>query len=77
MIYRGHVKNGMVVLDDDIQLPDGTQVNVEPVETTTSPVEAEIPTLYERLKDIVGIATDLPEDFAAQHDHYIHGARKR
>ena len=77
MIYRGHVRDGIVVLDDDVRLPEGAPVNVEPVETAVSPDEAELPTLYERLKEVVGKATGLPEDFAAQHDHYIHGARKR
>ncbi|MBX9789980.1 MAG: hypothetical protein K2Y37_13765 [Pirellulales bacterium] len=30
-------------------------------------------TLYEHLKSVIGIVTDLPPDFAKQHDHYIHG----
>ena len=29
------------------------------------------------LLKLAGIARDLPEDFAAQHDHYIHGTPKR
>jgi hypothetical protein len=53
-------------------LPEGTRVKVvaEPAE-----VEAK-PTLLSLLK-LAGIARDLPEDFAAQHDHYIHGTPKR
>jgi hypothetical protein len=34
-------------------------------------------TLAETLLSIAGTVHDLPPDFAAQHDHYIHGASKR
>jgi hypothetical protein len=34
-------------------------------------------TLAATLAPLAGTITDLPPDFAAQHDHYIHGARKR
>jgi hypothetical protein len=77
MIYRGHVKDGTVVLHDDARLPDGTEVNIEPVEAAASVAEPELPTLYERFKDVIGMATGLPPDFAEQHDHYIHGTPKR
>ncbi len=71
MIYRGHVKDGLVVLDAEIRLPDGTEVIVEPV---ASPGK---PTLAEQLGDLIGSVPDLPPDMAAQHDHYLHGAPKR
>ena len=29
MTYRGHVKNGQILLDRPVQLPEGTAVNVE------------------------------------------------
>ena len=29
MTYRGHVKNGQIQLDQPVQLPEGTDVNVE------------------------------------------------
>jgi hypothetical protein len=32
MIYRGKVKGGVVVLEPGVQLPDGTDVSVEPLE---------------------------------------------
>jgi hypothetical protein len=31
MTYRGHVENGVVLLDDPVRLPDGTEVSVRPV----------------------------------------------
>ena len=73
MTMRGHVKNGGVVLDQPLGLPDGTDVEVD-----VRPVEAEDEgaTLYERLKDVIGIAPGLPQDMAENHDHYIHGTPK-
>jgi hypothetical protein len=32
MIYHGTVKAGVIELDDDAELPDGTPVKVEPLE---------------------------------------------
>jgi len=65
------MENGVVVLDEPASLPDGAKVRVEPEEP------ARPQTLAERLKDVAGILTGLPSDFAAQHDHYIHGTPKR
>ena len=31
MTYRGHIKNGVAVLDTDVSLPDGTPVRIEVV----------------------------------------------
>jgi hypothetical protein len=36
MIYRGTVKGGVVILDADAVLPEGTSVNVEPVSAQAS-----------------------------------------
>ena len=68
MTFRGHVENGVVVLDEPGAIPEGTQVQVE---ATSRPTHAEM------LKDFIGCASDLPEDMADNHDHYLHGARKR
>ena len=73
MTMRGHIKNGTVVLDEPVKLPDGMGVEVE-VRPMPEPTEA--PTLYERLRDVIGIAEGLPEDMAENHDHYIHGTPK-
>ncbi len=68
-----------IVENDTIKLPvhvpDGTLVEI------TLPAESAVtddgPTLYDALKDIIGKAEGLPADFAAEHDHYIHGTPKR
>jgi len=69
-MLEGHVAGGVIVLDSEAALPEGTRVRIEPIEVTR-------PTLAERFADVIGKATDLPEDMAAQHDHYIHGTPKR
>ena len=73
MTVRGHIRNGTVVLDEPVKLPDGTSVEVDVRELTGAD---ETPTLYERLADVIGIAPGLPTDMAENHDHYIHGTPK-
>jgi hypothetical protein len=70
MTYRGHIENGLVVFDEQVALPEGTQVRVEPLPKRR-------PTLAERFKDVIGSVSDLPADMAENHDHYIHGTPKR
>jgi hypothetical protein len=77
MTYRGQVKNGQIVLDDNVVLPEGTTVTVAPEVFTPSAAEPEGRTLYERFENVIGKAKDLPADFAEQHDHYIHGAPRK
>jgi hypothetical protein len=72
MTYRGHIKNGMVVLDSLASLPEGAEVEVRCIEE-----DENIPTLYERLKDMIGIADGLPSDSSINHDHYLYGAPKK
>jgi hypothetical protein len=71
MVYKGHIEHGSIVLDEPADLPEGAEVTVDIDDKTP------IPTLYERLKDIIGVIDDMPEDMAQQHDHYIHGTPKR
>ncbi|MEK7685860.1 MAG: hypothetical protein AAB466_10605 [Verrucomicrobiota bacterium] len=72
MTYLGKVTQGVVVLPPDAVLPDGTEVRIEPLKTTEGGK-----TFYERYSEFVGVCHDLPEDFAENHDHYIHGTPKR
>jgi len=75
MIYRGKLKGGVVVLDEQVDLPDGTEVRVEPV--LEQQPQQRPKTLAERFAKSIGAAPDLPVDMAAQHDHYLHGMPKR
>lgn len=71
MSYVGEIKNGVVVLEQGNRIPEGTRVRVEIVE------DQRRLTLAERLKDVIGVVEGLPPDFAENHDHYLHGQRKK
>jgi len=79
MVYRGQVKNGVVVVKGRVRLEEGAEVTVRPVR---KPVRAARKkkrpmTLYERLKPIIGKAKGLPPDAAVNIDHYLYGLPKR
>lgn len=77
MTYKGHVENGVIVLDTPDVLPEGVSVNIRvELEETLQEPEKTSP-FYEGIKEFIGIFDDLPPDFAANHDHYIHGTEKR
>ena len=71
MTYRGHVENGLVVLDDPVTLPNGASVQVDLVEEEAGA------TLYERLKSVIGKAQGLPPDASQNVDHYLYGQPKQ
>ena len=77
MPSRGHIQNGAVVPEGQFPRPDGTPVVVDAVSDRSGSHPREIPTLYERLKDFIGIADDLPADLAENHDHYLLGRPKK
>jgi hypothetical protein len=66
----GHVKNGVVVFDEPVTLPEGTRVRIEVLP------EPARKTLAERYQNVIGVAVDLPEDMAKNHDHYLHGTAR-
>lgn len=68
MSYDGVVVGGRVEFAGPVPLPDGTPVRVEPVPADDATV---IPPLRERLRNVIGKATGLPADAAANHDRYI------
>ena len=81
MTVDGHVEDGHIVLDAPVPLQEGMKVRVEIVasEAIEKPAqnEAELPSLYERMKPFIGSVKGLPADFAINHDHYLHGQPKR
>ncbi len=79
MVYRGHVKGGVVVFDSPVTLPDGAEVRVEllPAEAEGPLLDEQGRTLGQKLMKYAGRAVGLPEDAAGQHDHYLYGTPKR
>lgn len=78
MTCTGHVRNGTIVLDEPLRLPEGSAVVIEVRDADTSPnISDQLPpTVFERLKPIVGAAKGLPEDAASNADHYLYGHPK-
>ena len=77
MTFRGHVSNGVVILDGAPILPDGLCVTVAIIEEPSVDAGDVIPTLHERLQPLVGRANGLPGDASVNLDHYLYGAPKQ
>ena len=71
MIYQGRVRNGVVVLEEGVKLPDGTVVKVETVNSRESGGGDD--RLY-RLGELA-VPTGIP-DLALNIDHYLYGHPK-
>lgn len=78
MVYRGYIKGGRIELDEQVRLPDGApvEVTINP-QSPADPEDKLGPTLYERLKPVIGIAKGLPPDASSNVDHYLYGHPKR
>jgi hypothetical protein len=83
MLLEGTVINGTIVLDGNERLPEGARVEVAvkaqqfAATATTQEHPKAASQLAEGLMKLAGTAVGLPEDMAAQHDHYLHGTPKR
>lgn len=70
MTYKGHIRNGMVVLDANVALPEGAEVTIE----VASPAQPK--TLGDHLQGVIGKAKDVPPDASVQKAHYLYGRPK-
>ena len=77
MSYKGTVAGGVIVLDAKAKLPDGTKVEVHPVKKPVRSSNLSPRARLAKLDRIIAQMPPLPADFAAEHDHYIHGTPKR
>ena len=66
------VENGTIKLP--VSVPDGTRVEIVLPDSDVSPQKAADPLAW--MLKYAG-CVDGPADFAAEHDHYIHGTPKR
>ena len=69
----------MVVLDEPADLPEGTEVEVHPVDRSGKSTQAEecASTLYDVLEPVIGKAKGLPPDASRNVDHYLYGLPKK
>ncbi|MFL5339549.1 MAG: hypothetical protein ACJ8F7_05210 [Gemmataceae bacterium] len=82
MSLEGTIVNGRVELDEAANLPEGARVRGELLPESrpaAEPVADDKPLspLAQRLLSPADRAAGLPPDKARNHDHYIHGTRKR
>ena len=71
--YTGRVQNGVVVFDEGISpLPEGTRLQLQPID-----MEKALEDLSKSLLELAGTVEGLPEDYAENLDHYLHGQPKR
>ena len=71
MTYKGRIKDGVIVLDNNVSLPEGTEVDVQPAGTAA---RSEV---WDNLLKLAGKAQGLPEDAAKNIDHYLYGNPKK
>ena len=74
MVYKGHVENGMVILDEPADMQEGTPVLIEVADKRAHGLRR---SLAERMCNVIGKAQNLPEDAAEHHDDYLYGTRKK
>jgi len=71
MDLEGVVHRGVIVPDKADELPEGTRVRISVA------VEQPAQPFGQRYAQFKGAVADLPEDLAAQHEHYRLAAPKR
>jgi hypothetical protein len=72
MTYKGTVKNGVVVLPPEVELPEGAEVDVTPREVVVG--DDPFLALVEKLAKP---RPHLPADYALNHGHYVRGEPKK
>ena len=75
MTITAKVHNHTITLPAEVEIPDGAEVQVtlpEPASANGEPAS-----FFDSMRDLIGSIKDGPEDLAAEHDHYAHGAPKR
>jgi len=71
MVYHGHIRNGVVVLDGDMNIPEGTPVKIETLPAgSTASIDGRVEHLLQHAR-----RTGVP-DLAANVDHYLYGQPK-
>lgn len=76
MTISGTVKNGVVVPDEPVDLPEGAVARIEIMQVDNA-VDPEILALREILRKYAGCCDGLPPDYALNIDHYLYGTPKQ
>lgn len=70
MTVLAKVHNHRIELPPEVEVAEGTEVQI--VLPDAAPTS-----FFDTIRDLIGSIKDGPEDLAAEHDHYAHGAPKR
>jgi hypothetical protein len=71
MRVTGKIKDNKVVLNENIVLVDGTEVEIDiPDDAISTPVSEQ----YRHYEDLIGKLLDMPSDLSENHDMYIRKA---
>ena len=76
MTYKSHVENGVIVMDEPVELREGMEVAVDLGEDRDACHQPQSLSFSQRYAAIIGKAEGLPEDAAENHDHYLYGTPK-
>ena len=78
MVVRGHVQNGVIVLDEGVRLPEGQQVTVIASDVTASRKYDLTPERREAVLSLIGILkTDQPPPTDEEVEKIIEEARMK
>lgn len=76
MTYRGYIRDGNVVLEEQVPLAEGTRVEVAVIAAHTNREFGDKPGPQRRgLMKFAGICTGLPEDASTNLEHYLYHKR--
>ena len=75
MTYRGHIRNGTVVLDEGVKLPEGVAVEItlSIVSESATSESGQKKSHPVGLMRFAGTASGLPPDASQNVDHYLYG----
>ena len=76
--FTGHWDGKVIIPDEPVEIPNdqALQVTVEGLEDDGKPHSSR-EALLRLANEAEAMEVDLPEDLAAQHDHYLYGTPKR
>jgi hypothetical protein len=72
MVYHGHIENGIIILDDAPQLPDGAKVELRLIAPRAEEPSKKEPPWFK----FIGAIKDMPPDASQRIDEVLYGHRK-
>jgi hypothetical protein len=72
MTYKGTVKNGVIVLPPEVELPEGAEVDVTPRKAVAEP-----DTFLALVEQLAKPRPHWPPDYVVNHGHYVSGEPKK